>query len=273
MKFDETKLRDIYGSLHASDKARQEVFFMNQVNEKPRRLGKRVATVALVAVLAVALAVGVMAVSGVFTMNIREAEPEERFAGPEHVGQSGEKQAYYWEGAKLVFNFNGPTECSAIRFRPAYLPYNANQYFSFEDSEGWYTRISCEGSGSGGRGYQPCLIEVRYAPKFIDGGNLLLLYADDVSEIREETWNGYSIYQFISHRANGNFPDGSRDLDCSYYIMYQPELGHIITISSMEDNLSELEKIGQNLEIELTDGIIFSADWHEHNEFLDCGIG
>ena len=269
MKNEEQMLREIYDTLHVSAQTRQEVLQMHQTNETKRFAGKRVMIAALAVVLALALAVGAMAAAGVFRMNIREADPVETFAGPTGSDLNGNPVAYHWEGAKLVFNFDGADACNRIRFKPAYMPYTPTPYFSFLNDDGSYSRLSCEGSGGGGRSNQPCLIEVRYAPMFKDGGNLLLLYADDVKDIVEEEWNGHRITKFQSHK---DLSDGN-SVDCSYLIMFQPEKGYIITVSSMEDNPGELEQIAKGLEIIQTDEIVSVADFHEHNEFLDCGVG
>ena len=266
---DEQMFREVYDSLHASAQTRQEVLNMNKTNETRHFAGKRVLVAALAVVLALALAVGAMAAAGVFRMNIREADPAESFAGPTGSDINGNPATYHWEGAKLVFNFEGSDTCSKIRFKPSYMPYTPNSYFSFLNSDGSYSRISCEGTSGGGRSNQPCLIEVRYAPMFTDGGSLLLLYADDVSEIAEDEWNGCRVTKFRTHKVLSD----SNIVDCSYIVMHQPEQGYIITVSSMEDNLDELEQIARGLEIEQTDETVSSADWHEHNEFLNCGVG
>ena len=269
----EQMLQEIYDSLHASAQTRLEVLNMNQEEKRMRRPVKQALTVALAVVLTLALAVGAMAAAGVFHMRIREAEPEERFSGPTGSDINGDPLTYYWEGAKLVFSFDGPSECYRIRFRPTELPYDANPVFSIKDADGWYSRLSCEGSGDGGRSYQPCRIDVRYAPMFTDGGNLLLLYANDVQGFAEEEWNGCHVLKFQTQKENKNYPAGEYIIDCSYVILYHPEQGFILTVSSIDNNLIELEQIAKGLEIEQTDEIVSSADWHEHNEFLDSGVG
>ena len=262
-------LSEIYDRLHVSARTRQEVLHLNETSSRKSLTGKRVLVAALAAVLALALAVGAMAAAGVFRMNIREAEPAESFAGPTGSDINGNPVAYHWEGAKLVFSFEGADTCNRIRFRPTYMPYTPNSYFSFLHDDGSYSCISCEGTGGGGRSNQPCRIDVRYAPMFVDGGSLLLLYADDVRDIVEEDWNGCRVTKFQSHKDLSN----GHSVDCSYLIMFQPESGYIVTVSSMEDNLDELEQIARGLEIEQTDEIVSAADYHEHNEFLDCGVG
>ena len=272
MNKNDEMLREVYDSLHASAQTRQEVLSMKETNERRRFAGKRVLVAAIAVVLTVALAVGALAAVGVFNMRIREAEPEERFAGPTASDVNGNPMTYYWEGAKLVFNFDGPSECNRIRFRPTELPYDANAVFSIKDADGWYRCLSCEGSG-GERSYQPCRIDVRYAPMFTDGGNLLLLYADNVNDMIEEEWNGCRILKFQTQKENKNYPAGEYIIDCSYVILYHPEQGYILTVSSIADNLSELEQIAKGLEIEQTEEVVSSADYHEHNEFMDCGVG
>lgn len=269
MNTDKKKLKELYDALHASAQTRQEVLSMNETNSKSSFCSRRVLTVALTVAVVLALAVGAMAAAGLFKMAVREAKPEEVFLGPT-LPDSG--MPVQWDGAKLVFTFDGPTECSAIRFKPGFMPYDVVPGFCLTDGEGWYKRLTCEGT-DGCESGQPCLIEVRYAPMFVDGGSLLLLYSDDVSDIIETEWNGFRILKFTSHRANPNFPGGEHDVDACYYIMYQPEQGYIITVSSFEDNLDTLEQIAQSLTIEQTGEIVSSADWHEHNEFMDCGVG
>lgn len=269
MNKDKQILTEVYETLHASAQTRQEVLSMKEPNESRKNAGKRVLVAALAAVLTLTLAVGAMAAAGVFNLRFREAAPEEVFLGPTMPDMGMPVQ---WDGAKLVFTFDGPAECSAIHFKPGFMPYDIVPGFCLTDDDGWYTRLTCEGTDNCKSG-QPCLIEVRYAPMFVDGGSLLLLYSDDVSSIIEEDWNGYRIMKFTSHRANPNFPNGEHDTDACYYIMYQPEQGYLITVSSFEDNLDTLEQIAHSLTIEQTDEIISSADWHEHNEFMDCGVG
>ncbi len=269
---DNEMLREAFDALQASAQTRQEVLNMknmNQSQDNKHFFGKRILVAALAVVLALALAVGAMAAAGVFRMNIREADPVESFAGPATRDIDGNPVTYRWEGAKLVFSFEGSDTCSRIRFTPTYMPYTPNSYFSFLNDDGSYSRISCEGTAGGGRSNQPCLIEARYAPMFTDGGSLLLLYADDVKDVVEEEWNGHRIMKFQSHKEYS----GGKSVDCSYCIMFHPEQGYILTVSSMEDNLSELEQIAKGLVIEPTDEIVSSADYHEHNEFLDCGVG
>lgn len=269
MKQNSEMLREAYDALHASAQTKMEVLSMNETNNKKPFSGRRALVAALAVVLALALAVGAMAAAGVFNMRVREADPEETFAGPLEPEMG---MPIRWDGAKLVFTFDGPAECQKIHFKPGYMPYDIAPGLSWEEDGGWYGRITCEGTDGCVSG-QPCLIEARYAPMFVDGGSLLLLYADDTSDIVEEEWNGHRILKFGSHRANPNFPGGEHDVDACYYIMYQPEQGYILTLSSFEGNLDTLEQIAKSLEIEPTAETVSSADWHEHNEFMDCGIG
>lgn len=271
MTHDERILRETFAALRASEETRQEVLHMQENTGKTKHAGRRALTLALAAVLVLALAVGAMAVGGVFRMSVREAQPEETFAGPSVVRENGETETYFWDGAKLVFNFDGPDECSRIRFKPNGLPYDVNAVFSSRDTDGWYSVLSCEGRGGGSE--QPCRIDVYYAPQFVDGGNLLLLYADDVNGVEEEEWNGCRLMKFQSLWDNPNFPAGTHDVDCSYVLLYQPDEGYILTVSSMQDNLDELVQIAKSLEVEPTDETVSSADYHDYNRFLDSGIG
>ena len=271
MNREQQTYREVCDALHASAQTRREVLNVTQRNETKRSAGRRALTLALAAALVLALAAGALAANGVFRMRIREAAPEERFAGPTGSDLNGDPLTYYWEGAKLVFNFEGPEDCYKIRFKPGYLPYNGYSYFSPKDADGWYSRLSCEGRNGGSE--QPCLIEVRYAPMFLSGGNLLLLYADNVTEIEEEEWSGCRVTKFQTKYENPNFPEERDVVDGSYYILYQPEQGYIITVSSMQDNLDELEQIAKSLQIEQTDEIVSAADYQGHNEFLDSGVG
>ncbi len=271
MNGEQKTYHEIYDALHASAQTRQEGLNMTQGKETSGRAGRRALTLALAAALVLALTVGALAATGVFQMHIREAAPEEAFAGPSVTQENGETLTYTWDGAKLVFNFEGPEECNRIRFKPDYLPYDVNPFFSVRDADGWYRGLSCEGRGGGSE--QPCRIDVYYAPMFLNGGNLLLLYADCVTEIEEEEWNGCRVTKFQTEWENTNFPEGTHVVDCSYYILYQPEQGYILTVSSMQDNPDELEQIAKSLQIEQTDEIVSAADYQGHNEFLDSGIG
>ena len=262
--FDETKLNEAYGALHASENTFAEV--MNMTNQTPtqpkRHTVRRSMVIALAAMLVLSIAVSA-AYYG-FGLNRRAAEPGERFRIDWDEGD------LYWEDAKLVFEFSGEEECNAVHFKPGWLPREIEQpYFCLRDGDGWYTRLSGESAETLD---QPYLIETYYAPQFVDGGHMILLYYQP-DEIIDETWGDYQIMKFTAHQTvPGTEYREEMVLEKSYYIMYQPQEGHIIVVSGSSD-VETLEKIGQDLTIETTDEIVSAADYHEYNVFVDGGMG
>ena len=268
--FDETKLNEAYGALHASENTFAEV--MNMTNQTPtqpkRHTVRRSLVIALAAVLILSIAVSA-AYYG-FGLNRRAAEPGERFQFPWHEGEDEQYKNFYWEDAKLVFEFTGGDTCNAVHFKPGWLPREIEStYFCMKDADGWYTRVTGESSKTLD---QPYLIETYYATQFVDGGNMFLLYYEP-DEIIDETWGDYQIMKFTAHQTvPGTEYREEMVLERSYYIMYQPQDGYIIVISGSSD-VDTLEKIGQDLTIETTDQIISAADYQDYNIWIDGGMG
>ena len=263
---DREKFQKTFSHLHASDGIIQEVLDMKETehNTTGRRAGRRTLVAVLAAVLALGLGVTVLAAAGVFSMKSRPAERNEQFRL-----NFVEDQELYWKDAKLVFNFDGPETANKIRFRPGYLPCPAT-VLSEDNSDGWFTRLTTEGGMEGIS--QPCLIEVYYAPQYIHGGNLILLY-DEPGEMTEETWGGLQVTKFETTRTiPGTEYREEMVLPGSYVLLYHPEEGYLIVVSGQSD-LPTLERVARELEIEPTGEVITSAGCEGENRFIDWGVG
>ena len=260
---DRERFRHTFSHLHASADTVTEVLDMyNNAAKRARRFGRRAAVAVLAAVLAMALGITGLAAAGVFPLRHRTAAKDEQF----HLDWV-EGQDIYWKDAKLVFNFDGPDTARAIRFRPGYLP--VQPVMPQADGEGWYTRLTTEMSMEGVS--QPCQIEVYYAPKYVNGGNLILLY-DEPGELVEETWGAYQTAKFetVRHVPDGN--GGTRDLNGAYVLLYHPGEGYLVAVSGQSE-LSVLERVARELEVEPTEEVISAADYEGYNTFIDWGVG
>ena len=239
-----------------------------------RRRPHRLWAVALAACLA--LSIAAVAAGYGFTMHRRAAEETEKFlvpTGDDYTGNYWDSETQeieygvdYWKDCKLVLAFEGADTCSAVHFKPGWLPtFSPNEYFSRMDADGWFTRLTCEGADVDGVPYR---VEVYYAAQFVDGGHLLLnVYEPE--EIIDETWGDYQITKFAATWSDDSSP---YSIDKNYYIMYQPEAGYILIVSGDSD-MQTLERIGQSLEIEATGESISAADYHNYNTFFDCVPG
>ena len=258
---DRDRFKACFSRLHASADTLTEVLNMHkQEKHFGKRLARRGAVAALAAVLALALGITALAFAGAFSVKLRQAGEGERFRL-----NFVEDQELYWKDAKLVFNFDGPETARKIRFRPGYLPAPAT--YSQTDSAGWYTRLTTENGGG-----QPCQIEVYYAPMFMDGGNLILLY-DEPKEIAEETWGDYQVIKFASERQiTRSDTQETRTFDGSYVLLCNQAEGYLIVVSGQSE-LAELERVARELEVETTEELIRAAGYQGENRFIDWGVG
>ena len=263
---DRERFQNSFSKLHASADTVTEVLKM-QADEKSvfHRIGRRSAVIALAAMLAVALGITALAASGVFSLNHRPAERGERFRL-----NFVEDQELYWDNAKLVFQLDGPETARIIRFKPGYLPAPATYTYPGNGDDGWFTRLTTERADENIN--QPCLIEVYYAPQYVNGGNLILLY-DEPGEIAEETWGDYQVMKFETVRTiPGTDYRPERQLPGSYVLLYHQTEGHLIVISG-QSPLSELERVARELQVESTEEVITAAEYRGENRFIDWGVG
>ena len=259
---DREKIRKAFSPLHASAATMEEVYKrMEQEKKGFRRTGGRLSAVLLAAVLVLALGITAFAAVSVFSLGWKQAENGEAFTVQWQGGP--------WESS-LVLRFDGPETASRIRFRPGYLPSPATYTYP-GGRDGWYSRLSTEHKNPGGA-EQPCLIEVYYAPMFLNGGSLILLNGE-AGEIQEERWEDYQVLKFETvYEYKQNDTQVSRQVDGSYVLLFQPEEGYLIVVSG-QSPLAELERVARELEVEPTEELISAGDYEDQTAFIDWGIG
>lgn len=245
----------------------------------PQRRFRRALSIAAVVCLILALGITGFAVYQL-SMNRREAKPAEVFQALPSIHYDDEAGAWVWdtspngtlENVKLVFDFDEPEDCNAIRFKPGWIPSEPTVVgATLQDEEGWYTYLD----GATLDYDQPYLISVYYASQFVNDGHMLLLNYTP-GEITEETWGDYQITKFdaVSYTPGISFFGiEPHTVERSYYIMFHQTLGYIIVISGVDADIATLERIGKNLEIDMTDDVISSADYHEYNVPIDGALG
>ena len=253
---DEERYREMFSQLHSS--VHEEDIFMTEKRTKRPRM----AAILLAAALMLALSFTVLAAAGVFSLGHREAEAGERF----RLNFVTDAELY-WNNAKEVFTFEGPSEANTIHFKPGWLPVSTPNQLSALDKDGWYTYLTCEGGGG-----QPCMIEAYYAPQYMNDGHLILLY-DAPKEIVEETWGDYQVLKFEASRTiPATEYREERTFEGAYVMLFQPEEGYLIVVSG-ESTLPELEHVARELTIEATGKLISAGDFQGENRFIDWGVG
>lgn len=240
---------------------------------RPRKLSRRIASFAAAACIVLAISITGFAAYQL-TMDYREAKPAEEFPlGP----TLDEKGKIIWDNgtlknAKLVLEFEGPEECNAIRFKPGWLPSEPTSVGAYSpDEEGWYTNLD----GADLNYFQPYLVNVYYTSQFLNDGNMVL-HNYTPEDITEEVWGDYQILKIeASQDIPGNrfFGTEAYTTERNYYIMFHQTLGYIIVISGHDTDIATLERIGQNLEIDVTDTVISSEDYHEYTAIVDGALG
>ena len=253
---DEERYCEMFSQLHTSVHE-EEVFMKEKRTRRPK-----LAAILLAAAMVLALSVTALAAAGVFSLGHREAERGERF----RLNFVTDAELY-WSDAKQVFTFEGPAEAHTVHFKPGWLPAPLPEQLNAADSDGWYTRLTCEGGGG-----QPCMVEAYYAPQFVNGGHLILLY-DEPKEIVEETWNGLQVMKFEAARTiPATEYRGETTFEGAYVMLFQPEEGYLIVVSG-QSPLSDLEHVARELEVEATGETLYAADFQGENRFLDWGVG
>ena len=127
-----------------------------------------------------------------------------------------------WPG-KYVFSFEGPEECRAVRFKANWTPDENYWDFAQPEEDGYATLLEANEIYNEEFGvYLPaCVIDVMYAPQFVDGGAMILMDFDP-EEIVEETWGEIQVYKFEAKAghaidaAQTMFPTGN------FVILFHP---------------------------------------------------
>ena len=246
--------------------------------ERIRPMKKRIITLALAAVLLLAL--GVTAYAAISAMSHRIPDPEETFRLSWDDNPSGYCD---WTDAKLVVTFPETAESKEIEFRPRWLP---KEMSSLQTGD-WRSRLTAEKlclNGGGGSSavpaydnmVNPLLIDVYAMSQFNDGGAMLLLYYTP-GEIIEEHWDELNVdvmrfhcTQHLDAVPEFNVPE--RTLEQDIIILANNEDGWVIRLCG-ENGMDELLKVAQNLEIRETGKLLTAGDFENKYLFMDGGVG
>lgn len=176
-----------------------------------------------------------------------------------------------WKG-EYAFEFEGPQECPEVRFRVAWSP--SDDY--------WYPASWAVGPTKLVEGreiyneefgvYMPsCVVDIMYAPQFVDGGAMILL-GFQPGEITKEAWGEVEVYQFeakATHaidREQTEFPTGN------FVILFHPEEGWIIGVRGY-DSMENMLGIARGLIVESTGRTVHKTDFESKYDFCDIYIG
>lgn len=187
-----------------------------------------------------------------------------------YVASFGEMEVE-WTG-EYAFEFEGPEECPEVRFRVTWSP----------NGDYWYPASWAVGRTKLVEGrelfheefgvYLPsCVVDILYAPQFVDGGAMILL-GFKPGEISRETWGDVEVYKFeatATHaidRERTQFPTGN------FVILFHPEEGWIIGVRGY-DSMENIEGIARGLIVEPTDRTVHKNDFDSKYDFCDIYIG
>ena len=177
-----------------------------------------------------------------------------------------------WPG-EYVFEFEGPTECRKVRFKADWAP--SEDYWGFigPEEDGWATLLEATELYQEDCGvYVPaCVVDVMYAPKFVDGGAMILMGLKP-GEITRESWGEVQVYKFEATSNHAIDKDGTVFLTGNFVILFHPEQGWIIGVRGY-DSMENMEKIARNLQVQQLDETIRSTDFENKVEFCDMYVG
>lgn len=116
-----------------------------------------------------------------------------------------------------------------------------------------------------------CVVDIMYAPQFVDGGAMILI-GFKPGEITRETWGEVEVYKFqatATHaidREQTQFPTGN------FVILFHPEEGWIIGVRGY-DSMENMEGIARGIIVEPTGRTVHKADFDDKYAFCDIYVG
>ena len=236
-------------------------------------------TVCIAAVVAALLAMSVFAIS-YFSMHGRSAYDGEKYRISWGINRSSFME---WTDLKYVLEFEGAEECNAVQFKEGWLPFAPNEKVNAYacDAEGWRSRLVSETApevDSYSDNYQPYMVEVYYAPQFLNDGALLLLDQTPV-EIIEEQWGEERVMKFEATHVSEAVDNDALDIHIPaktmhyYFVLrFHPEKGYILVTSGTSD-METVEHIARELQVRETDRVIHSSDFENNCTFIDVSQG
>lgn len=239
-------------------------------NREEHRMYKRKKlwrTILIAAVITSLLSVTAYAASQ-FTMQGRPGLKSETFVS------TFDDQRIEWRG-EYVFSFEGPSECHEAQFRTTWEPYENywDETWSWPNEDGYNGLMEAYPirNEEYGTWIPRCVIDVMYAPQFIDGGAMILM-GFKPGEITEEKWGDVLVYKFSAEATHAIDPAKSVFLTGNFVILFHPEQGWIVGVRGY-DSMENIEGIARGVEVRQLDEIIHHDDFVSNVQFCDIYIG
>ena len=176
-----------------------------------------------------------------------------------------------WTG-EYVFEFEGPEECPEVHFKTTWAP--DNDYWYPADWAADWTQL-VEGREIYNEEYgiytASCVVDVMYAPQFVDGGAMILT-GFQPQEITQETWGEVQVYKFQAKATHAIGIEQKHFLTGNFVILFHPEQGWIIGVRGY-DSMQNIEGIARGLIVEPTGKTIRRSDFESPYSFCDIYIG
>lgn len=240
-------------------------WFLGYTGEaRPVRHGRRrLWSTLLVAAVLVSLFTVTAYALGLFQMSGRR--------GPEHFTAQIGGQNVQWP-SEYIFEFEGPEECPEVHFQVTWAP-SADYWFPAEWAEGWTDLVEGQPIYNEEFGIYTasCVVDVMYAPQFVDGGAMILT-GFQPQEITQETWGEVQVYKFQAQATHAIDAAQTQFLTGNFVILFHPEQGWIIGVRGY-DSMENLEGIARGLTVEPTGSTIQRSDFESPYDFCDIYMG
>ncbi len=237
-------------------------FLEHKEEHKVRKINRVWRTVLIAAVLVSLFSVTAYAVAQ-FHMSSRAPAAGEHF-----TAQFGTIHADV--PTEYVFEFEGPTECPEVQFRANWAP--AEDYWGVvgPEDDGWAGLLEAnELYNEEFALYQPaCVVDVMYAPQFVDGG-AMILSGWAPGDITRETWGEVEAYRFQATATHAMDLEGTKFATGNFVILFHPEEGWIIGVRG-HDSMENIQAIARGIEVRRTGGTVRSGDFE--SSLADCDI-
>lgn len=231
-------------------------------------------------VIGIGIAVGLIAALGVtayatdlFGIKQHDPEPEETFEVEytiENEDGSFSIEKINYDNIKKCISFDGPDACDKVRFKASYLPEGCVCTFPEEmDMTGW-NDYNLQVEDANGYVINICLY---YSAEFGTDGSMI--FEEEVTDTEEATIGDYTALkmagytEYLSAENDGESEELIKDDNC-YIILENPD-GCIFVISGQD--MDELVKIAEGLEVEKTGETIEFDPTAEHNIYICNGVG
>lgn len=220
------------------------------------------------------LGVGTVAYAhGLFNASHREPNQGESYTITCIDGETGDNSDLVWDDVKYVMKFDGSEECNQIEFKENWVPYTPNEEWNTTtNADGYRNRLSGEGSEGDVGDLPPYLVEVYYAPQFVNDGAMLLNVMTPEA-VTEEQNGEYKVLKFKG-TSDVTAEDGIQGghFEANYLVMFNEAKGYALVISGSSD-METLEHIANELDIRETGTIIKSSDFEDNVVMIDGGRG